>query len=326
MPRAAEATLLLAAVLLAAALAACAPPPAVTIVAGQVDPEIVRAVGPEPVRTNCTLRRQASLPVTLSSLPLVPALINGRPAMLVLDTGAESSLLTVKAAKRLRVTTQYDFQRSMAGIGRSMRTGDARLASMSLGGVALSYPRVLVGHVSFKLSDADPDGLLGASLLSDFDLDIDLPHRRVELYDRVDCPSARPPWRGHYAMLDTTRSLSEHPFFPISVNGRRLSATLDTGAQRTVISARAAAAAGINATSLVAGSEIRTQGATGEIVPATLHTLRDARVGGVPIRTPVLVVPATLPRDIDALLGLDFLLRNRVWLSYGSRRLFIQPE
>ncbi len=315
-----------AAMLLAAAACACAPATPVTIVAGQVDPEIVREVAPESAATNCSLHKRGSMPLTVAGLPMVPAQINGRPATLILDTGAESTLLTAGAAKRLGVTTKYDFQRSMAGIGATVRTGDARLASMSIGGVALDYPRVLVGELSFKFGDVEPDGLLGASLLGAFDLDIDVPRGRLDLYDRLDCPDARPPWTGRYATLETTRSLSEHPFFPITVNGHRLSATLDTGAQRTVISAAAAASAGIGADSQLAGPQIRTRGAAGEVVPAKLHALRDARIGGIALRTPVLVVPASLPRDIDALLGLDFLLSNRVWLSYGSRRIFIQPE
>lgn len=320
-----------AALLAGALAAACTPTDSVnvvagTVVAGRVDPEIVRAVAPEGARSNCTLRKRGSVALSLPGLPVVPAQINGRAAALILDTGAESSLLTASAAKRLGVTTKYDFQRSMSGIGSSVRTGDARLDSMSLGGVALSFPRVLVGNLSFKLGEAEPDGLLGASLLGEFDLDIDVPRRRLDLYDRLDCATARPAWTGRYVTIETTRSLSEHPFFPIQVNGRTLSATLDSGAQRTVISARASASAGIGADSRLAGPEIRTRGAAGETMPATLHALRDARVGGIPLRTPVLVLPAALPRDIDALLGLDFLQSNRVWLSYGSRRIFIQPE
>lgn len=313
-----------AALLLAAS--GCATVAPVTVGAGQVDPETVRAVGDDGAGGNCTLRRRGSVAVSLPGLPVVPAEINGRAAALILDTGAESSMLTAGAAKRLGVTSKYDFQRSMAGIGSSVRAGDARLDSMSVGGIVLSYPRMLVGEVSFKLGEAEPDGLLGASLLADFDVDIDVPHRRVEFYDRLNCPTARPAWGGRYVTLETTRSLSEHPFFPLQVNGRTLSATLDSGAQRTVISARAAALAGIGPGSRLAGPEIRTRGAAGETLPATLHSLRDADVGGIKLRTPVLVLAATLPRDIDALLGFDFLLSNRVWLSYGSRRIFIQPS
>ncbi len=312
---------------MAALLGGCAPAalPGGPILAGRVDPETVASATVATASGECTLRLRASLPVSVVGLPLVPARINGQAATLILDTGAESTLLTEAAAKRLGVSSRYDFMRSISGIGGSVATGDAALASMSLGGIALSYPRALVGRVAFRLGPIDADGLLGASLLGDFDLDLDIPHRRVDLYDRMDCATVRPAWRGRYVALQTTRSLSAHPFFPISVNGRTISASLDTGAQRTVIAARAAAALGIGAQGQLVGQQT-TIGAAGESMPATLHLLRDVRVGGVPLRGPVIVAPATLPRDIDALLGFDFLLGHRVWLSYGSRRIFISAE
>ncbi len=312
---------------LCAVLAGCAAP-----VPSRIDPERISRVDPERVvapespvlaSQSCTLTRRASVPVSLPGIPLVAAEINGRPATLILDTGAEYSVLTGAAARRLGVTTRYDFARTMGGIGREMRTGDAKLDSFRLGGVLLRDPRILVGDVVLHIGASDPDGLLGASVLGDFDLDIDLPRRRLTLYDRVDCARLQPPWTGRYATLEMTRSLSGHPFFPVTINGHTLSATLDTGAQRTVLAARAAPGAGVGADSQLATRELRTQGAAGEIVPASLHLVREFRVGGEPIRTPILVAPAALPRDIDALLGLDFLMTHRVWLSYGSRRMFL---
>ena len=306
---------------LAAALASCAPPP---LVMGVVDPERVTA-GPVAAATeNCTLRRRASLPVTMAGLPMVTADINGQPARLILDTGAESSIVGVAAAKRLGITSKYDFARSLQGIHQSMQTGDARLDSMSLGGVTLSYPRVLVGPVALMMGGVEADGLLGASLLADFDLDLDLPNRRLDLYERTECAGLRPPWSGRVTALETTRSLSAHPFFPVVINGRTLSASLDSGAQRTVIAAAAAQRAGIGPGTRVPGSDIRARGAAGEVLPAELHVLRDMRVGDVAVRTPVMVTALSLPNDIDALLGADFLQTHQVWLSYGSRRLFIQ--
>src|SRR4051812_12825137 len=73
----------------------------------------------------CSVTKRASVPVAVRGLVHVDARINGAAADLVLDTGAERSVLGVDAAKRLRVTTEYDFSRSMRGIGSVFRTGDA---------------------------------------------------------------------------------------------------------------------------------------------------------------------------------------------------------
>src|SRR5437763_1063386 len=94
---------------------------------------------------SCALAKRGMVRLTLQGLAIVSARINGGQANLVLDTGAERSILGVDAAKRLQVTTEYDFARSVRGIGQVIRTGDARLRSMSLGGLALDDPRMLVG-------------------------------------------------------------------------------------------------------------------------------------------------------------------------------------
>ncbi len=308
-----------AAVVACALLTSCASPP---LVMGVVDPERVDSGSTAVEAGNCTVKRLGSVPVTMAGLPVVPATINGRPARLILDTGAESSIISGTAARRLGVTTKYDFARSMHGIGEAVQTGDARLDSMVLGGATLAYPRALVGPVALNLGSVEPDGLLGASLLADFDLDLDLPNRRLDLYERMECPTFTPPWAGRFTTLETTRSLSSHPFFPIAMDGRAMSASLDTGAQRTVLSAASAKRAGIGAASRLPGAEIRARGAAGETLPAEMHALR-LSVGDISSATAVMVTPVSLPNDIDALLGADFLQTHRVWLSYGSRRLFV---
>ncbi len=316
---------MLPALLLAGLLASCAPAATGPILAGHVDPELVAASIPVGEDSNCALRLRASLPVSVIGVPIVPAEINGQPASMIFDTGAENTLITAAAAKRLRVTSRYDFVRSMAGIGRAVVTGDAALRSMSLGGVKLSFPRALVGEVTLRTGELDADGLLGASVLGDFDLDLDISNRRIGLYDRTECSAARPAWKGRYVTVPTTRSLSLHPFFPMRVNGRTVSATIDTGAQRTVITSKVAAAIGIGGESELVGRTLQARGAAGETMPATMHAV-EVSVAGLPLRSPVIVTAAGLPRDIDALLGLDFLLSHRVWLSYGSRRIFIAAE
>ena len=125
-----------------ALLASCNSAP---LTMGVVDPEQITSGSIAPEAQNCTLQRRASVPVTLAGLPLISATINGRQARLILDTGAESSIISVAAAKRLGVTTKYDFARSMHGIGEAVQTGDARLDGMMLGGATLNFPRAAGG-------------------------------------------------------------------------------------------------------------------------------------------------------------------------------------
>jgi len=280
-----------------------------------------REVRPTPP-SDCALTRRGTVPLTVQGLALVNARINGAPASLVLDTGAERSILSPDAAKRIGVTGRYDFNRTLRGIGNVIRTGDARLESFILGDVALSHPRILVGPIG----NIGADGLLGADLLGDFDLELDLRRAQLTLYDRVECEGLRPPWTGPFVTLETTRSLSRHPFFPVEIDGHTLSATIDTGAQRTAMSASVAAPAGVSAAALAADPVAAMKGVGGEILRAAVHQFRSFSVGGDAFRGPVLVVPGiALPREAEVVIGMDYLLPRRMWLSYGSRRIFIAP-
>lgn len=286
-----------------------------------IDP-FAGATGTPPPSTACSLTRRGAVPLTIDRLIHVEARINGGRATLVLDTGAERSIISPEVAKRLAVTQRYDFDRSVAGIGASVRTGDARLQSFTLGEVALSDPRILVGPIG----PLGADGLLGADLLAEFDLDLDVPRRQLTLYDRVQCETLRPPWPGRFVTLETTRSLDAHPFFPVKVNGQELSATIDTGAQRTTMTAAAAARVGVTGAALASDPVALARGVGGETLRTAIHQFQSFTVGGDAFRGPVLVAPGiALPRDSAVVIGLDFLLTRRMWLSYGSRRIFLAP-
>jgi predicted aspartyl protease len=304
--------------LLAALLGSCsaAPPPV-----GRFGPDPF--AGTRPVTTvsaPCALTRRGVVPFTVARLIQVEVLINGGRASMVLDTGAERSLLTPEAAKRLGVTDRYDFSRNVAGIGAVSRGGDARLRSLSIGGATIADPRILVTPIPLP----GADGLLGADLLGDFDLDLDGPRRQLTLYDRTECEDLSPPWPGRHLTLETTRSLDRHPFFPVQVGGHALDATIDTGAQRTTMSGAAAAQAGTPPSMLAGDPAATARGTGGETLGAVLHQFHSFLIGGDPFEGPVLVVPGIrLPRESGILIGLDYLLTRRIWLSYRSRRIFI---
>ncbi|GAC1336695.1 MAG: hypothetical protein NVSMB18_00320 [Acetobacteraceae bacterium] len=265
------------------------------------------------------------MPLAVQGLVLVNARINGGAATMVLDTGASRSIVTPEAAKRLGITSRYDFATSLQGIEKVINSGDARLNSFVLAGQPLPYPRVLVGPVALSPAGAGsgPDGLLGADLLADYDVDIDVPGHTLAFYDRTQCEQLQVPWTGSYVSLQTSRALDGHPFFPIELDGHKLTATIDSGAQRSVISTAAAAGIGVAAAS-AADRPQQARGAGGEVVAGFMRRFRSIGVGGQASRGPeLLVANIAISRDIDVVLGLDYLRSHRIWISYGSRRLLI---
>jgi predicted aspartyl protease len=260
----------------------------------------------------------------LGNAPFVTLTVNGAAATFLLDTGAERTMLAAAAARRLGVETHYEYPRKMRGLGGALASGDARLRSLGLGRMALADFQVLVGPVSLPGPGGKPlDGLLGADFFSTFEVDLDLAHARLTLYERLPCAIAGPPWSLAYTTIAVNRSLHDHLFFPVSLDGHRVAAFIDTGAELSAVDAAAALSLGVDAVELERDPVATLRGAGSEVVKSRAHRFARLEIGGEMLRDRVIVVTNLRLQDADLVLGVDYLRSRRVWLSYGSHQIFL---
>ncbi len=283
------------------------------------------AIISEAVADDCKPKRQAELAIAfLGNLPLVNLTVNGAAATFLLDTGAERTIMAVAAAKRLGIDAHYEYPRRMRSLDGAVSSGDARLQNLGLGGTALSDFRVLVGSVSLPgLAGKPLDGLLGADFFSSFEVDLDLPHARMTLYQRVACAIAAPPWSQSFTAIPANRSLHDHLFFPMTLDGHKFAAFIDTGAELSAIDAGAALAIGVSGAALNQDPVANLRGAGSELVKSRAHRFARLEIGGETIHDRVIVVTNLRLQDADLVLGIDFLRSRRVWLSYASHQIFL---
>jgi predicted aspartyl protease len=262
---------------------------------------------------------------TLHDAPIVALFANGAAVTLLLDSGAETTILTPAAAQRIGAQhPRIEFQRQMRGIGGSLQTNEVELRSFTLGGVAIPWRRVRVAPVDVASMFTRPlDGVLGADTLSSFDVDLDLPGHRMVLYAKQTCPQASPAWAGPYARIGTGRSFGGHLFFPVQLDGHRIDTFIDTGSQLTVLSTKAASILGVTGAILAHEREIMLHGAAAERLSARVHRFSQLQIGPEVIRNPELVVTDIRLNDADIVLGIDFLSSQRIWMSYGSQQIFL---
>jgi predicted aspartyl protease len=275
---------------------------------------------------DCRPARQAELAVTLmGNVPIVTVRINGGAGTFLFDTGAERTILTAAAAKRLGVEPHYEYARRMRSLGGAVASGDAMLRSLDLGGMALRDFRVLVGSVSLPTVAGKPlDGLLGADFFTSFEVDLDLEHRRVILYQPPPCPISAPAWSAPYATIKANRSLHDRLFFPVSLDGHKLAALIDTGAQLTALDSDSAAALGVTGAALARDPVATLRGAAAEVVKSRAHRFARLEIDDETLRDQVIVVTRLGLQDADLVLGSDFLRWQRVWLSYVSHQIFLE--
>jgi len=104
---------------------------------------------------------------------------------------------------------------------------------------------------------------------------------------------------------------------PLRVDGRELTALVDTGASVSLINARGLYRLGLTQQSLASDPNGSVLGLGGSFV-ARLHRFSELRLGPLTLPTPsVFTVPLAEPA-FDLLLGLDVLGRRPLRLSYGS--------
>jgi predicted aspartyl protease len=277
----------------------------------------------------CPLLRLAEMPVeTHGNMLFVRATILGAPVILLVDTGAERTLLTEAAVNRLRLPRDYQHATRTYGIGSPTASWDARLPDgLTLGGTHFPVDNVTVGRFGIVHVAGDAaDGLLGADVLLAFDIDLDLPNRRLTLYRaRRACPDAEPPWQEPYIGLAGITTRRDRLLVPFELDGVAGMGVLDTGAQLSSISTRMAQRIGLEEAELAADRTVMAHGAAPDQVAVRIHRFRELRVGPATMRWPTLpVVPMTNGMG-DALVGADFLKGRRVWLSFSTHRIFVTP-
>jgi predicted aspartyl protease len=262
---------------------------------------------------------------TLRNAPIITPFANGAAVTLLLDTGAETTVLTPAVAQRIGAERPgIEFQRQMRGIGGSLQTDEVELRSFTLGGVAVPWRRVRVAPINTGNVFSGPlDGVLGADTLSSFDVDLDLPGHRMVLYAKQTCPDAAPAWTEPYARIGTGRSFGGHLFFPVQLDEHRIDAFIDTGAQHTVLSMKAASALGVTGAALARDQTITLHGAAAEQLSARVHRFSQLQIGPQVVRNPELIVTDIRLNDADIVLGIDFLRSQRIWMSYGSQQIFL---
>jgi len=277
----------------------------------------------------CQLQMIARLPLIESfGHYMVPVGIGGKEYLMVVDTGATATALTPAAADMMRLGVNLGADLRVGGLGGT-RSERARIVpSLKLGPAEWVNLKVAVADMlPGKLMAMQPSlvGLLGADALSRYDVEFDFPAKQMTLYTARNCSGWFVPWQGRYYAY-TPDGAQHHRFLlPVALNGRPMRAVLDTGASRSMVTKRAALNAGLSEPAL---NQLHASSGTGfggkafTTYPARFDSLR---IGPMVYRHAPLDIGDTDMTYGDMLLGMDFMHSRRVWVSYSSGRVFMQP-
>ncbi len=275
----------------------------------------------------CGVRPHAVLPVVFrNNVPVVQATIKGQPATLILDTGATGLVLTEAALKRLGLQTDSNRLITNRGVGGETKSFAGKLQDFEIEGMHVpDHPVSVLPNNSAMARGGQVDGLLGGDVIANFELDLDLPHRLVTLYAGRLCPeTVLPPWTVPYETIDAGGSSNLRFVVPVELDGRRLTALIDTGAAGSIVAADVAQSLGVTAEMLHQGPHANLVGTGPDAATAYVHRFHEIRLGDGIYANPMLLVADRPESKVDMIIGSDYLIQHHLWLSYATKRVFIE--
>jgi hypothetical protein len=280
----------------------------------------------------CRVEAKGTVPLGLSNGHiLVTVQVNDVDATFILDTGAERTLMSEDAVRQLGLERDGWVATAMRGIGGVQQRPNALPRSLRLGMLTLRR-KTVTGDTSVtvgplpvsELAGRPIVGLLGRDFVAPFDLDMDLPGRRVTLYDVRGCDRAFLPWSAPYAALQAATPVGTALVVQVTIDGRPLRALIDSGAGASLITAPGMFRLGLTA-DILSRDPVGTGAGIGPAaVPMRHHRFAEMRIGPELIHSPALwVAEVRVVPIVDMLLGADWFSSRRVWLSFATKQVFV---
>jgi predicted aspartyl protease len=289
-----------------------------------------------PAAAKCQLQQVAELHVLNDrGSPQVQAQLNGQTVPLILDTGGAQTLLLTSAAKKLHLPlTLGPNGMWLEGVGGRTQLFRTTVDQFSFGGASVHGLGMLVaGERPF----GDSAGLLGWDLLSHWDVEFDLAHHAVRLLRPVGCHGDEVVYWSdsyHRAAMLAANATYQHVDLKVSLNGREVDATLDSGASVSTVTPEIAARAGARVELTPEGG---VSGVGSAAAPGATVTFSAFDVAGEEIRNPRLRVADMFAHNTyeetgsilehpeiapEMLLGADFLRAHRVLIASDQGQVY----
>jgi predicted aspartyl protease len=279
--------------------------------------------------TNCNVGRIASLDMTM--LPdgeiAVPVTINDQEMKLIVDTGDIYSGIGEESADALHLKRGNTGQ-AFTFLGNLPAYQYVEAHSFKLGPMSGDDLRLLV--VPSQMMRPNVDGLLGPNVLKGFDVEFDFAHGKFNIFSQNHCPHAVVYWtKTNYAQVPMHVDDSWHISVPVTLNGKSLTAVIDSGADRSTMSlATLKELFGVDEK-----NPALKQSGTGSINGTARTTMYrypfdTLSLEGVKVQSPDIdIIPAETygTQNPQLIIGINVLRQLRLYIAYKEQMLYATP-
>lgn len=285
---------------------------------------IVAARSTQPAAAACKVGQIAELAVTMHGLrPIVDTKINGQPAPFIVDSGAFYSMIAPPVAKAMKLPEQaLPVWYRVSGIGGDANPWATTVRHLTLAGQDLSNVEFIVGG-----TDTGQTGLLGQNVLGLGDVEYDLPGGAVRLFRAQGCGKmAMAYWTNGKPFfevpIEPKSTVVKHTVATLQLNGAPLRAAFDTGAGSTVISLRAAARAGVKPGDPGVEPDGWATGIGSHVTRGWIAHFKSLKIGNEELQNVRLRIADLGGADVDMLLGADYFVSHRLYVSNAQNRIY----
>jgi len=277
------------------------------------------AAADETGKARCSVETM-EIPVKLvEHRPVATIQLNGVEVPMLVDSGAFYSMMSAATAAQLNLK----LRKPPPGFTIQGHTGAVealRVATVDEVGLQLATLKKVDFFVGGNELNAGILGILGRNFLSAADTEYDLAHGVLRLvFPKGDCEKANLAyWAGDAPVIEAPIETSGRRNdtavrVPTKINGERVIALMDTGAPGTSLSLKAARRAGIREEDMKPYG--RTSGAGSGYAQQWIADIGRFELGGEKIVNNRLPISDVDSYDHGMLLGLDYFLSHRVYVS-----------
>ena len=281
-----------------------------------------------PASAACIVKNAFQAPVTIvGGHPNVLAQVNRHELAFTIDSGAAYNTIDEPTAQTLGLL-MINSNRDMYVTG----VGGTSSAHMAIGQeVTIDGKRL--GNMVFLVQPLSGMNVLGQTLLGRADVEYDLPHSVIRLMRPEGCDKdslaywALPTQGLSVVSLEWPKSKQiSRTAGPVEVNGRKMTAMFDTGAQRSMLTLAAASRLGVKPDSPGVVQSGVIYGAGNHAVQMFTGTFASVKIGAEEIKNVRLQFGKLSLDDVDMVIGDDFFLSHRVYVANSQHKIYITYE
>jgi predicted aspartyl protease len=280
---------------------------------------------PEHAAGSCQYVQVAKMPVDYRGPGLeitVGGQINGKPATMLVDTGAAFISVSRTTAEALQLKQREAFEYAI-GVGGRSEMYEAYLDAFSIGETrpAKGWVRVLSDTGEKPAYDA----IAGVPFLMQMDLEVALADKEIKFFQATGCDDAfLAYWDRHAVVVPYRRQGAPWPVFSIEINGNLMGAIIDTGATVSSVTASAARKFGFATSKPDPKALSYTTGIGTRSVPTWITHTQSIKIGDETILdADIQVIDGRGNSDVDVILGADFLRAHRVLFAISQQNIYL---